>query len=220
VVDRLAGRTAVVFGGGHAGDGPRGVQGIGFACAAAFAAEGAATVIVDRNEEAAKRAADAINAAGGRAVPVVADMLVEDEVEAAVQSALTTFDHIDIVQNNIGQPLLGGPLDISLEQWRRTVAVNLDTVFLGARATLPHLLETRGSMINISSTGSIRWTGFRHPAYAAAKAAVKQLTQRIALMRTPTPACASTRSGRSHRQSPCVPGARRRPGHRVGARRS
>jgi NAD(P)-dependent dehydrogenase (short-subunit alcohol dehydrogenase family) len=181
MADRLAGRTAVVFGGGHAGDGPHGVHGIGFACATAFAAAGAATVVVDRNEEAAKRAADTINEAGGRAIHVVADMLVEDEVEAAVQSALTTFDHIDIVQNNIGQTLLGGPLDISLEQWRRTIAVNLDTVFLGARATLPHLLKTRGSMINISSTASIRWTGYRYPAYAAAKAAVNQLTQSMAL---------------------------------------
>ena len=179
--DRLAGRTAVVFGGGHSGDGPPGVHGIGYACAATFAAEGAAVVVVDRVEEAAERAADAIRQAGGRALAAVADMLVEDEVNSAVESTLAAFGHIDVVQNNIGQTLLGGPLDISLEEWRRTVSVNLDTVFLGARATLPHLMQTRGSMINISSTASIRWTGYRYPAYAAAKAAVNQLTQSMAL---------------------------------------
>ena len=181
MADRLADRTAVVFGGGHAGDGPHVTQGIGFACATAFAAEGAAVVVVDRDGAAAERAATAITGSGGRALAVVADMLVEAEVVAAVETALEAFDRIDIVQNNVGQTLIGGPLDISLEQWRRTVAVNLDTVFLGARATLPHLLATRGSMINISSTASIRWTGFRYPAYAAAKAAVNQLTQSMAL---------------------------------------
>jgi NAD(P)-dependent dehydrogenase (short-subunit alcohol dehydrogenase family) len=108
-------------------------------------------------------------------------MLVEDEVNSAVESTLAAFGRIDVVQNNVGQTLLGGPLEISLEEWRRTVAVNLDTVFLGARATLPHLMQTRGSMINISSTASIRWTGYCYPAYAAAKAAVNQLTQSMAL---------------------------------------
>jgi NAD(P)-dependent dehydrogenase (short-subunit alcohol dehydrogenase family) len=70
-------------------------------------------------------------------------MLVEDHAAAAVEVAVGSFGRIDIVQNNIGQTLLGGPLDISLDEWRRVVAINLDTVFLGAKATLPHLLETR-----------------------------------------------------------------------------
>ncbi len=179
--ERLAGRTAVVFGGGHTGAGPHGVLGIGFACGATFAAEGANVAVVDRDREAAEHAAEVINETGGRSIAAVADMLDEDSVTAAVETAVATFGQIDIVQNNVGQTLLGGPLEISLDSWRRTVAVNLDTVFLGAKATLPHLLQTRGSMINISSTASIRWTGFWYPAYAAAKAAVNQLTQSMAL---------------------------------------
>ena len=178
---RLARLTAIVFGGGHVGDGPHRVRGIGFTCAATFAREGANVVVVDRDGDAAERASQAITEAGGRSIPVVADMLVEDQAAAAVEVAVASFGRIDIVQNNIGQTLLGGPLDISLEDWRRVVAINLDTVFLGAKATLPHLLETRGSMINISSVASIRWTGFSYPAYAAAKAAVNQLTQSMAL---------------------------------------
>ena len=178
---RLAGRTAIIFGGGHAGPGPHGVRGIGFACGTTFAAEGANVVVVDRDRDAAERASQAINESGGRSIAVVADMLAEELVTAAVERAVAAFGQIDIVQNNVGQTLLGGPLDISLDEWRRAVAVNLDTVFLGARATLPYLLRTRGSMINISSTASIRWTGFCYPAYAAAKAAVNQLTQSMAL---------------------------------------
>jgi NAD(P)-dependent dehydrogenase (short-subunit alcohol dehydrogenase family) len=178
---RLAGLTAIVFGGGQVGGGPHRVRGIGFTCAATFAREGANVVVVDRDRDAAERASQAITEAGGRSIPVVADMLVEDQAAAAVEVAVASFGRIDIVQNNIGQTLLGGPLDISLDEWRRVVAINLDTVFLGAKATLPHLLETRGSMINISSVASIRWTGFCYPAYAAAKAAVNQLTQSMAL---------------------------------------
>ena len=178
---RLAGLTAIVFGGGHAGDGPHGVRGIGFTCAATFAREGANVVVVDRDGDAAERASEIITWAGGRSIAVVADLLAEDQVEAAVKEAVATFERIDIVQNNVGQTLLGGPVEISLADWRRVVAVNLDTVFLGAKATLPHLLATKGSMVNISSIGSIRWTGFYYPAYAAAKAAVNQLTQSLAL---------------------------------------
>lgn len=170
-----------MFGGGHVGDGPHGVRAIGFTCATTFAGEGANVVVVDRDVDAARRASAAITDAGGRAIPVVADMLEQEQATAAVEVALTTFGRIDVVQNNIGQTLLGGPLDISLDEWRHAVAINLDTVFLGAKATLPHLLETRGSMINISSVGSIRWTGFCYPAYAAAKAGVNQLTQSLAL---------------------------------------
>ena len=80
--ERLAGRTAIVFGGGHGGEGPDGVVGIGFACASTFAAHGASVVVVDRDAGAARRGADAIAAAGGRSLAVVADMLDEAQVPA------------------------------------------------------------------------------------------------------------------------------------------
>ncbi len=76
---------------------------------------------------------------------------------------------------------LGGPEDLTLAEWRAAVSINLDSAFLGAKATLPHLVQSRGSMINFSSTGSIRWTGYPYPAYAASKAAVNQLTRSLAL---------------------------------------
>jgi NAD(P)-dependent dehydrogenase (short-subunit alcohol dehydrogenase family) len=181
VDDRLAGRTALVFGGGHAGAGPHGVLGIGYACAFTFAAHGADVVIVDRDPQAAASSAESILAAGGSAVALTADMLDESAVDSAVGAALARFGHLDIVQNNVGATWMGGVADLSLSEWRDVVELNLDRVFLGARATLPHLVETRGSMINISSTASIRLTGFRYPAYAASKAAVNQLTQSMAL---------------------------------------
>jgi NAD(P)-dependent dehydrogenase (short-subunit alcohol dehydrogenase family) len=85
------------------------------------------------------------------------------------------------VHNNVGVTRLGGVEDLTLAQWRETVSVNLDSVFLSAKATIPHLLEHGGSIINVSSTGSIRWTGYPYPSYAAAKAGVNQLTRSLAL---------------------------------------
>ena len=108
-------------------------------------------------------------------------MLDETQVMSAVESALEAFGRLDVVQNNVGQVRLGGPEELTLAEWRAAVAINLDTVFLGAKATLAHLVETRGSMINVSSTGSIRWTGYPYSGYAASKAAVNQLTRSLAL---------------------------------------
>jgi NAD(P)-dependent dehydrogenase (short-subunit alcohol dehydrogenase family) len=175
---RLAGRTALVFGGGHPGEGPGGVVGIGFACASTFAAHGANVVVVDRDAGAAQRAAAAI---GGNSLAIVADMLDEAQVARAVAATLDAFGRLDVVQNNVGAVQLGGPEALTLAEWRAAVAINLDTVFLGAKATLAHLVETRGSMVNVSSTGSIRWTGYAYSGYAAAKAAVNQLTRSMAL---------------------------------------
>ena len=177
----MAGKTAIVFGGGHGGEGPEGVVGIGFACAFTFAAHGASVVVVDRSAEAAQRTADGIAAVGGRSVAVVADMLDETQVMSAVGVALEAFGGLDVVQNNVGHVRLGGPEELTLAEWRAAVAINLDTVFLGAKATLAHLVQTRGSMINVSSTGSIRWTGYPYSGYAASKAAVNQLTRSLAL---------------------------------------
>jgi NAD(P)-dependent dehydrogenase (short-subunit alcohol dehydrogenase family) len=178
----LGGRTAIVFGGGHSGLGPGGVHGIGFECALTYARHGASVVVVDRDREAAMRAAKLISDEDGECLPIVADALNENEVAASVKDALRAYGQIDVVQNNIGLAELGGPEELTLNDWRRVIAVNLDTVFLGAKHALPHLARSRGSMINMSSVASIRWTGYPYPAYSAAKAAVNQLTQSLAIL--------------------------------------
>jgi NAD(P)-dependent dehydrogenase (short-subunit alcohol dehydrogenase family) len=179
-MDRLAGRTALVLGGGHA-DPDCAVVGIGFATATTFARHGAAVVVVDRDADAAQRTVDAVRRAGGRARAVVADVTVPADVERAVAETAQAFGRIDVLHNNVGATRLGGPEELTLDEWRAMFAINLDTVFLGVQQTLPHLLEGGGSIINVSSTGSIRWTGYPYPAYAAAKAAVNQLTRALAL---------------------------------------
>jgi NAD(P)-dependent dehydrogenase (short-subunit alcohol dehydrogenase family) len=137
--------------------------------------------VVDRDGCAATRTVDAITAEGGAGLAVVADVTDGVEVAAAVAAAIGAYGRIDVVQNTVGTARLGGPEDLTLDEWRATLAVNLDSVFISAQATIPHLLRRGGSIVNISSTASIRWTGYPYPAYAAAKAAVNQLTCSLAL---------------------------------------
>jgi NAD(P)-dependent dehydrogenase (short-subunit alcohol dehydrogenase family) len=179
---RLAGRTALVLGGGQCGPADRpGPVGIGFATATTFARHGAATVVVDRDGAAAERTVAAIRAAGGEGLALVADATDPAALDAAVAAAVDVYGGIDVVHNNVGATRLGGPEELTLQQWRATMAVNLDSVFLSAQTTIPHLLRRGGSIVNVSSTASIRWTGYAYPAYAAAKAAVNQLTRSLAL---------------------------------------
>jgi NAD(P)-dependent dehydrogenase (short-subunit alcohol dehydrogenase family) len=179
--DRLTGRVALVFGGGQGETGEDGTVGIGYATATTFARHGAATVVVDRSGDAAERTVAAVRDRGGEALAVVADVTDPAAVEAAVGRALAAYGRIDVVHNNVGVTQLGGPEELTPEQWRACLAVNLDSVFLCARATIPHLLERGGAIVNVSSTASIRWTGYAYPAYAAAKAGVNQLTRSLAL---------------------------------------
>jgi NAD(P)-dependent dehydrogenase (short-subunit alcohol dehydrogenase family) len=194
MADRLAGRTALVLGGGH-GDPDCSVVGIGFATATTFARHGAAVVVVDRDPAAAERTVDAVRRSGGRARAVVADVTVPDDVERAVAEALRAFGRIDVVHNNVGATRLGGPEELTLDKWRATFAVNLDSVFLGVQKTLPHLLDRGGSIINVSSTASIRWTGYPYPAYAAAKAAVNRGSARCRSSASPTARAGVTMTG-------------------------
>jgi len=180
VNQRLAGKAAIVFGGGR-GPGPAGLDPLGFAAATTFARHGARVAVVDRDAVAAGVTTDAILGAGGDAVAITADATADEQVQAAVTQAVARFGRLDIVHNNIGGTTLGGPLELTIEQWRQAISLNLDPVFLAARAALPHLLERGGAIVNVSSVASIRWTGYRYPAYAAAKAAVNQLTRFLAL---------------------------------------
>jgi NAD(P)-dependent dehydrogenase (short-subunit alcohol dehydrogenase family) len=183
---RLAGKAAVVFGGGL-NTGPGGVTSIGAASAATFARHGARVAVVDLDAAAAERTVAAIDGdldsdgGGGGAVAVVADVTDPDQVRRVVAEVVAHLGRLDVVQNTVGVARLGGIEDMTLADWHRTLALNLDTVFLTAQATLPHLLERGGSIVNVSSTASIRWTGYPYPGYAAAKAGVNQLTRSLAL---------------------------------------
>ncbi|QCI66796.1 glucose 1-dehydrogenase [Phreatobacter stygius] len=179
---RLKDRVAIVFGAGSSGPG----WGNGKAAAVTYAREGAKVISVDMAEAAAEETAAIIRGEGGEAIAVTADTTNLAAVEAAVQAALGRFGKLDILHNNVGVVLHGGPVDLDEDAFRRNLDINIGSVYRTAKAVLPHFIAQKsGVIVNISSLAAIRWTGYPYFAYYAAKAAVNQATVALALQYAP-----------------------------------
>ncbi len=153
-------------------------SGIGAATARRFHAEGAIVVLCGRR--AAKL--DDVGAAlkGERHLVKPADVTVVAEVEDLIAETLRRFGRIDVLVNNAGTGGVGGFLELSREQWRQVFSINVDGVFNVTRAALPHLIETRGSIINVSSASGLGGDdGLNF--YNATKGAVSNLTRSLAI---------------------------------------
>ncbi len=178
VANRLNNRIALVFGAGSCGPG----WGNGKATAVSFARQGAKVVAVDRHLTAAQETCDIIRGEGGTCEAMQVDVTHSAEVAGVVQKCVASFGRIDILHNNVGIAEMGGPIEASEESWDRVMDVNVKSMFLTCKHTLPVMLAQKaGVIINISSISGIRWAGVPYIAYAASKAAVNQLTVSIAL---------------------------------------
>jgi NAD(P)-dependent dehydrogenase (short-subunit alcohol dehydrogenase family) len=177
--DRLSGRVVLVFGAGSTADGVSNGQ----AAAVAFAREGARVAAVDIDADSADRTVRAIDGeAEGVALAIVADVTDSDQVARAVRTAHESLGPVDVLHNNVGAAVTGGPVALPYDAWRKSFAINVDSVFLACKHVLPGMLERRrGVIINLSSVAGARYVGYDFPAYMAAKAAVNQLTVSLAL---------------------------------------
>ncbi|MBM4202961.1 MAG: glucose 1-dehydrogenase [Gammaproteobacteria bacterium] len=165
----LAGHVAVVTGGG---------RGIGEGIARGFFQAGAAVVLAARRTHEIEAVAKSIRASGGRAVAVTTDVTRDAELEALAKAAIKAFGKITIWVNNAGGSPMRMPLkDLPREEWDRTIALNLTSIYTGCITAARHM-ET-GSIINITSgagTGPV--PGSAH--YGAAKAGTNSLTWTLA----------------------------------------
>lgn len=165
----LAGHVAVVTGGG---------RGIGEGIARAFSESGAFVVLAARRTVEIESVAASINAAGGKAVAVTTDVTQDDQLDALARAAINAFGKITIWVNNAGGSPMRMPLkDLPREEWDRTIALNLTSIYTGC-ITAARYMET-GSIINITSgagTGPV--PGSAH--YGAAKAGTNSLTWTLA----------------------------------------
>ena len=178
MVDRLKGKTAILFGAGSSGPG----WGNGKAAAVAYAREGAQVACVDLVREAAEETAAIIEGEGGVALAVAADVTDPASVESAVSDAIERFGRIDILHNNVGVTHMGGPVELTEEQFKAALDLNIGPIYRTAKAVIPHMLrQGGGAVVNISSLAAIRWVGYPYFAYYAAKAAVNQATVALAM---------------------------------------
>jgi NAD(P)-dependent dehydrogenase (short-subunit alcohol dehydrogenase family) len=170
----LTGKKAIVTGGS---------RGIGKALAEGLAAHGAdVAIIVQSTVDRGRAVADGIRAAGRDAMVVKADVSKEADVARMADEVVARWGRIDILVNNAGIVIPGNAEDFPLEDWRRTMSVNLDGVFLVSRAVGRQMIRQKsGSIISVGSMSGriVNWP-FRHAAYNVSKAGVHMLTKCLA----------------------------------------
>ncbi|WP_299391808.1 SDR family NAD(P)-dependent oxidoreductase [Pelagibius sp.] len=170
----LDGKRAIITGGGN---------GIGAAAAILFAQEGAEVAILEIDRAAGERSAAAAEAAGGTCLFIECDIAQPEAVEAAVGQAVERFGGLNVLYNNAGGATAhdGSLVDMPLEEFWRTISVDLYGSFLTGRFALPHIKASGGgSIINTTSIRAMKGTSGAD-AYSAAKGGIVALTKAMAL---------------------------------------
>ena len=171
--NRLRGRVALVSGG---------ASGIGAACAKRLAAAGAAVLLTDIDPIQGEQVAAEITAEGGQAKFAPHDVTDESQWERVVAECQSHFGGLNILVNNAGIAIMRDVFEISLEDWQRQQAINLDGVFLGVKHCVPVMKDMTdgGSVINISSVAGLQGAPGLS-AYNATKGGVRLFTKGVAL---------------------------------------
>ncbi|WP_416423103.1 3-oxoacyl-ACP reductase family protein [Pseudomonas sp. App30] len=168
---KLSGKVALVQGGS---------RGIGAAIVKRLASEGAAVAFTYVSSQAPAQAlADSITAEGGKALAIKADSADADAIRGAVEQTVQTFGRLDILVNNAGVLALGPLAEFSLEDFDRTYAVNVRSVFIASQAAARHMGDG-GRIINIGSTNADRMPFEGGAAYAMSKSALVGLVKGLA----------------------------------------
>lgn len=172
MTSRLAGKVAAITGAG---------SGIGRATALLFAREGALVGVIDLNAAAAAETVEQISAAGGRAIPITADIVRADQVAAAFDAVAAELGTIDVLYNNAGTNSSGSVLNSTEDDWDRCMAINVKGTFLCSQAAARVMVAAgRGSIINQGSVAAM--VGIANFAsYCASKGAVVALTRSMSV---------------------------------------
>jgi NAD(P)-dependent dehydrogenase (short-subunit alcohol dehydrogenase family) len=170
----LQGKVALVTGAG---------SGIGEAAAMRFAREGAMVGVLSRTEDEIRKVAQEIERAGGKAIPLVADVGDEGQMKKAVADLVQAYGGLDIVFANAGINGVWAPIDeLQPDEWDRTIKTNLRGTYLTIHYAVPHLKKAGGSIvITASINGSRTFTSAGATAYSATKAAQVAMAQMLAV---------------------------------------
>ncbi len=173
----LSGKTAIITGG---------YRGLGLAMAEGLASAGANIVIVSRNKADGLIAAKQIEKSYGvRAIAIGADVSIEEQTLDMAKKAIDTFGKIDILINNAGISVRGPIEEVTAEDFRRVMDVNVTGVWLCTKALVPHMKANKnGRIINIGSTLGLVGYADRST-YVASKGAVVTMTKGLALELAP-----------------------------------
>jgi NAD(P)-dependent dehydrogenase (short-subunit alcohol dehydrogenase family) len=178
---RVSGKVALVTGG---------ASGIGRGCCEKLASEGAFVVCTDIQDRLGEEVVAGIKAAGGQAEYVHHDVTDEAEWASVVAGVKARHGRLDFLVNNAGIGIGGSILEMTLEDWRRQTAINLDGVFLGVKHSIPLMRESGdgGSIVNMSSVAGLKGSASL-AGYCATKGGVRLFTKSIAME------CANAKDG-------------------------
>jgi len=178
---RVDGKVALITGG---------ASGIGRACSETLAAEGAFVVVTDIQDHLGGEVVGEIQKAGGKAEYVHQDVTDEQVWADVIEGIKARHGRLDILVNNAGIGIGGSVLDMTLADWRRQTAINLDGVFLGVKHAIPlmRVSGAGGSIVNISSVAGLKGSA-NLAGYCATKGGVRLFTKAVAME------CANARDG-------------------------
>lgn len=167
---RFEGRAMIVTGA---------ASGIGKATAERLGSEGARVACADVNAEGAEATAEGIRQAGGEAYSVRCDISDGAQVEALVSGAVARFGKLDALANVAGVGNFRRTTETTMDEWNRVLGINLTGTFMMCKAAIPHILATKGSIVNVASVAGIK----SHPysaAYCASKGGIVMMTRALA----------------------------------------
>jgi NAD(P)-dependent dehydrogenase (short-subunit alcohol dehydrogenase family) len=168
---RFAGQVALVTGA---------ASGIGRATALLLAEQGAKVVVADLDESGIGKTVETIVGRGGNALGCPLDVTSESAWDAATEMVARKWGPLQVLVNCAGIALVRAVADMTLDEWRRVLAVNLDGVFLGTRAAVRSMRQGGGSIVNVASASGIK-AAAASSAYCASKAAVIMFTKSVAV---------------------------------------
>jgi NAD(P)-dependent dehydrogenase (short-subunit alcohol dehydrogenase family) len=169
---QVDGKVAIVTGG---------ASGIGAACAATLAREGAKVVVTDLDDTGGQAVVDKIGSTGGEAIFLHQDVSMEENWPAVIEATERRFGRLDVMVANAGISILCKAVEMSLADWRRQTAVNLDGVFLSVKYAVPVMrLTGGGSIIIMSSVAGLRGSAGL-AGYCATKGGVRLFAKAVAM---------------------------------------
>lgn len=170
-MNRFEGKVALVTGA---------ASGMGRATCVRLASEGASIYGIDVNEAGLKSVTEEIQAAGGAIKTQLCNVAKQEECAAAVAAAVSEFGRLDTLANVAGIVRFNHTTDLSADEWNLVLAINLSGPLYLSQAAIPHLIEAKGSIVNVCSNAGLMGQAFT-AAYCASKGGLVQLTKSMAM---------------------------------------